>query len=105
MADTAAYNVTEAHIVKTPGTAGGEARIAGRRIKVQHVYIWHEESGMSAREIAEQHDLTLAQVYAALTYAYEHLDEIRAAIHRSERIVAEAMQDDAAIIVDDLPDE
>ena len=46
---------------------------------------------MSADEIASSYNLTLAQVYAALTYAFEHLDEIRADILESER-VAEAIK-------------
>lgn len=54
------YNVIEAHVVKTPGVCGGAPRIVGRRIRVQHVYEWHELMGMSAREITEQYNLTLA---------------------------------------------
>ena len=81
------YNVTAAHITKTPGVRGGKPCIAGRGIKVQNVYVWHEVMGMSADEIALAYDLTLAQVYAALTYAFEHLDEIQADIEESERIV------------------
>jgi len=30
------------HIEITPGVAGGKPRIAGRRITVQNVAIWHE---------------------------------------------------------------
>lgn len=89
MTDAASYNVTDAHITQTPGMAGGEPCVAGRRIKVRHIYVWYELMGMTADEIANKHDLSLAQVHAALTYAYEHLDEIREAIHAEEEIVAE----------------
>jgi uncharacterized protein (DUF433 family) len=45
--------------------------------------------GMSADEIATQYDLSLAQVHAALTYAYEHLAEIRQAMHEEDDFVEE----------------
>ncbi|MCQ3931113.1 MAG: hypothetical protein DPW16_11710 [Chloroflexi bacterium] len=81
---SASFNVTETHITKTPKIAGGKACIAGRRIRVQDVYVWHEYEGMSADEIANEYNLSLAQVYAALTYAFDHLDEIQADIRQSE---------------------
>lgn len=95
---TASYNVTEVHIVKTPGICGGKPRLAGRRIKVQNVYIWHEQMGMSAKEIAEQYNLTLGQVYAALTYAYDHLEEIEADIREDDAFVEEFMKRNPSIL-------
>jgi uncharacterized protein (DUF433 family) len=64
------------HIEITPGIASGKPRIAGHRITVQNIAIWHERMGKSADEIAAEHDLTLADVYAALTYYFDHRDEI-----------------------------
>ena len=87
------YNVTAAHITQAPGVAGGEPCIAGRRIKVRHVYVWSELMGMSADEIAADYDISLAQVYAALSYAYDHLDEIRAAIHEEDEFVEALFKD------------
>jgi len=84
MAETQAYNVTAAHITRTPGVCGGKPCIAGRRIRVQDVYEWHETLGMTAAEIATEYNLSLMQVHAALTFAYEHLDEILADIEASE---------------------
>jgi uncharacterized protein (DUF433 family) len=55
------------HIEITPGTCGGKPRIAGHRIRVQDIVLWTEE-GRSADEIvAEFPQLSLADVYAALT--------------------------------------
>ena len=48
------------HIESTPDVAGGKPRIAGRRITVQNIAIWHERMGLSADEIATEYDLTLA---------------------------------------------
>ena len=77
MTDTGHYNVTEIHITRMDGVAGGKPCIHGTRIRVRDVYIWHELQHLSADEIAREYRLSLAQVYAALTYAFEHLDEIR----------------------------
>jgi uncharacterized protein (DUF433 family) len=61
----------------TPGICGGKPRISGHRIKVQHVAVWHERMGLSPDEIASQHPgLTLADVYAALAYYWDHREEI-----------------------------
>lgn len=76
-----------AHIEITPDITGGKPRIAGHRITVQDVVIWHEWMGRSADEIAADHDLTLADVYAALTYYYDHREEIDAMIKESEAFV------------------
>lgn len=80
-------NVTETYIIRSPELCGGEPCIAGRRIKVRHVYVWYDLMGMSADEIASRYDLTLAQVHGALAYAYEHLDDIRQAIRSADGLV------------------
>ncbi|HET6382094.1 MAG TPA: DUF433 domain-containing protein [Armatimonadota bacterium] len=64
------------HIEITPHIAGGKPRIAGRRITVQNVVIWHDRLGKSADEIAAEHDLALADIYAALAYYFDHRIEI-----------------------------
>lgn len=64
------------HIDITPGIAGGKPRIAGHRITVQNIVIWHERMGQSADEIAAEYDLPLADIYAALAYYFDHRDEI-----------------------------
>ncbi len=73
------------HIVITPGTCGGKPRIAGHRTKVQHVAIWHEHMGMSPQQIvAEYPSITLADVYAALTYYHDHREQIEADIKEGD---------------------
>ena len=64
------------HIELTPETAGGKPRIRGRRITVQNIALWHERLGKSADEIAADYDVTLADVYAALAYYFDHREEI-----------------------------
>ena len=64
------------HIEHGEDAAVGKAHIRGRRITVEDVAIWHERLGRSADEIAAEYDLTLADVYAALAYYFDHRDDI-----------------------------
>ncbi|MEI6381284.1 MAG: DUF433 domain-containing protein [Cyanobacteriota bacterium ELA615] len=82
--------IINSHIEITPGICGGKPRIAGHRIRVQDIVIWHEKMGMSPDEIIYHHPtISLSDVYAALAYYHEHLDEIRQEIENSEKIVQE----------------
>lgn len=60
------------HIVITPGVKSGRPRIAGHRITVQDIVIWHEWMGRSVDEIASDYNLNIADVYAALAYYHDH---------------------------------
>ena len=75
------------HIEITEGISGGKPRIAGHRITVQNIVIWHEMLGHSADEIAAEHDLTLADVYAALAHYHDNRDEIDKSIRESDAFV------------------
>ncbi|TDI97960.1 MAG: DUF433 domain-containing protein [Caldithrix sp.] len=75
------------HIEITPGTCGGKPRISGRRITVQNIVIWHERMGLSADEIATEHELELSDVYAALTYYHDHRAEINESIRTDEAFI------------------
>ena len=78
------------HIVRTAGVCGGKPRIEGHRIKVEHIAVCHERMGMSPDEIVTSHPtITLAQVYAALAYYYDHKQEIDADIEEGKRFVEE----------------
>ncbi|MEW6366617.1 MAG: DUF433 domain-containing protein [Acidobacteriota bacterium] len=79
------------HIVSTPGVCGGRPRIAGRRITVENVAIWHEQMGMTVEQIASEYDLTLADVHAALAYYFDHRDETDQRL-REARAFAEEMR-------------
>ena len=53
--------------------------------------MWHEWLGRSADEIATEYDLTLADVYAAVAYYYDHRAEIDKSIKACETF-AEALR-------------
>ncbi len=77
------------HIVATPGVCGGRPRIAGHRITVQNVVLWHERGGMSPDEIASRYSLKLSEVYAALAYYHDHREEVRTQIEADETFADE----------------
>ncbi|MEI6442821.1 MAG: DUF433 domain-containing protein [Nostocales cyanobacterium ELA583] len=63
-------------IIKSPETLGGRPRIAGTRVSVQRITAWYK-MGLNAEEITERmRNLTLVQVYAALTYYHANREEI-----------------------------
>lgn len=84
--------VLDRHIDITPGIAGGQPRIAGHRITVRDIVLWHERMGKSADEICSEHDLALANVYAALTYYFDHREEVDLGIDESNAFVGEMRQ-------------
>lgn len=69
---------TRTCIESQPGVCGGKPCVAGTRIRVQDVFVWHELQGLSADEIVSRFpQLTMADVYAALSYYWDHRDEIQ----------------------------
>ncbi len=78
---------TKRYIEITPGVAGGKPRVAGHRIKVQDIAVWHERMGKSVDEIADEYDLTLAEVYAALAYYFDHREIIDKSIEEGQAFV------------------
>jgi uncharacterized protein (DUF433 family) len=55
----------------------GAVRIGRTRYKVIHLASEHYHYGWSAEELMRQHpDLRPEEVYAALTYFYDHYDEL-----------------------------
>ena len=83
-------SVSTEHIEITPGVCAGKPRIAGHRITVQNIVIWHERMGMSPEEIvSEWPHLTLGDVYAALAYYDDNRALIDAEMKAEEAFAAE----------------
>ena len=90
--------ITE-HIEITPGVCGGKPRIAGHRIRVQDVVIWHERMGMCPEEIIFHYpSITLADVYAALAYYHDHREEIRQQIREDEQFALEMQEKTPSLV-------
>ncbi|HUT10379.1 MAG TPA: DUF433 domain-containing protein [Thermoguttaceae bacterium] len=82
------------HIESKPGVCGGKPCIAGTRIRVQDIMVWHELQGLSADEIVSQFpQLTLADVHAALAYYHDHREEIRRQMKDAESLVKAMIKD------------
>jgi uncharacterized protein (DUF433 family) len=97
-----AAKVVYSHITKDPEVCGGRATIDSTRIRV--VDIWSlKQRGLTAEQMLGEYPLNLAQVHAALSYAYENLAEIEAALTEDDR-VAERIQRDREQFLKKSPD-
>jgi uncharacterized protein (DUF433 family) len=85
--------VQTSHIEITPGVCGGKPRIAGRRITVENIVHWHYKAGWTTEAIAEQFELTLGEVFGALSYYHDHREEIDQTIREGETFVEEMRQE------------
>jgi uncharacterized protein (DUF433 family) len=78
-------NVSTPHVTKTPGVCGGRTCIAGHRIRVMDIVLWHEKRGYSPNEIVDMFPgITLADLYAALTYYFDNRQEIEDEFKKSD---------------------
>ena len=93
-----ATSTLDAHIEVTPEVCQGKPRIAGRRITVQHIAIWHERMGLNVDEIAVEHDLSLAQVHAALAYYHDHRAEIDRSIDEDRSFISELRRESSSLV-------
>ncbi len=64
-------------ITRDDEVLGGEPRIDGTRIGVRHVATTVIDSGRSPAHVADQLDISIADVYETLSYYYAHIDEMR----------------------------
>ena len=79
----------ENRITRTPGICGGKACIAGHRVRVLDIVVWHEHQGMTPDEIVSHvPTITLGDVHAALAYYFDHIEDIQQEM-RDERAFAE----------------
>ena len=90
------------HIESTPGICGGKARVAGRRITVQNIALWHERFGLSADEIATEHELSLGDVHAALAYYFDHREEIDRQIREDDAFVQELRKNVSSVVAEKI---
>jgi uncharacterized protein (DUF433 family) len=85
-----AVNSLNQHITQTPGVCGGKPCIAGSRIRVQDIYVWHELQSQSVDEIiAKFPQLTHADVYAALAYFWDNRQAILEEIKAGDQLIEE----------------
>jgi uncharacterized protein (DUF433 family) len=68
--------VYDRHIEVSLDVRGGKPRIAGRRIAVEDIVAMHLFHGQTIQYIIDNYKLAPVQVYAALTYYYDHRAQI-----------------------------
>jgi uncharacterized protein (DUF433 family) len=75
------------HIEMRPSAIHGhKACIAGTRISVQDIYVWHELMGKTPDAIVQEYPfLSLAQIHSALAYYYDHPQEIRGQVQQGRK--------------------
>ena len=90
-------------IESQPGVCGGKPCVAGTRIRVQDVFVWHELQGQSADEIVSRFpQLTMADVYATLSYYWDHRDEIQRDMQAESDLVNRLRQQSVSPLAEKL---
>ncbi len=81
MTRTAPASTKHPYVEIRPGVCGGQPVITGTRFPVRSVAIQVLRQGLTPEELVREFPhLTLAQVYDALSYYYDHRKEIDADI-------------------------
>ena len=91
-------SVVDRHIEIDPAIVGGKPHIKGHRITVQNIVIWHERMGQSVDEIAGEYNLSLADIYAALSYYFDHQAEVNGSIREGEAFVKEMRKRSSSVL-------
>ena len=82
------------HIVRIPGVQNGDAVIRDVIVTVHHIVILANRFGQTPEQIAKEWSsyLSLAQIYDALSYYYDHKNEIDDIIAEEDHIEARAIR-------------
>jgi uncharacterized protein (DUF433 family) len=68
-----------------------KARILGKGFKVRILAEWMVHGNTTVEEMIEGYDMTRGQIYAALSYYYDHQEAFDAEIARLDQMMEEAM--------------
>jgi len=90
MVASARAQIPTDYVESAPGAGGGKPCLRGTRTKVSEIARRHEHMGQTPDEIVDAlPHLTLAAVHAALTYYYDHREEIEAELASADAFVLE----------------
>ena len=90
--ETVSQQISTEYIAIDPDYCFGKPRLVGTRMPVATVAKMHLEMKEPLAAIATEYDLSLAAVYAAMAYYYDHRQEIDCRTAESEAWVAEMRQ-------------
>lgn len=75
------------NVVENKGICGGVPILEGTRIRVSDIIVEYEHKRLSPEEIVvEFPTITLADVFSALKYYYEHPRKIREEVEKREKL-------------------
>lgn len=63
--------------------------MAGTRIRVSNIVLWTEQGKSPGEIVADYPQLSLAKVYAAMAFYFDHREEVDNLIREDELFVAE----------------
>ena|SRR5579859_3576577 len=86
-----ATTLTIEYLIIDPEKRGGRPMIKGTGITVHDVAVDHK-SGMTVEQIVEEFDLTPGQVYAALSYYFDHKAQIDQEIRDGDAQAADLLR-------------
>ena len=76
------------YIQTSAGTRGSKPLIAGTRITVADVVLMHLRLGQALEQVAAGYDLTMASLHAAMSFYYDHREEIDRSIEEDDAFIA-----------------
>jgi uncharacterized protein (DUF433 family) len=94
--------VNQQYIEIDADVRSGKPRIAGTRIAVEDVAVMHLKLGYSLLEIAGKYNLSLASVYAAMAYYFDHRQEIDQRTAEEDKIVEVLKQNHPSLLQEKL---
>ena len=69
-------------LIRSPDVCGGRLRISDTRVMVHQIAVLYKQGEPPEEIVAHFPHLTLAQIYAALTYYHGNRDEIESDLQR-----------------------
>jgi len=84
----------------------GTPYIAGKGVKVAYIANLFTQQNWSVESIADEHDLTVADVHAALAYYYDHKNEIDSVLKEGDDLakqIGTSIEDMRRRIEDRMP--
>lgn len=94
--------VSTEHISINPEIRFGKPCITGTRIAVIDIASRYQEMEESLEDIAQDYNLSLASVHAAMAYYYDHREEIEIRRGESEAFAQEIAQNHPSLLQEKL---
>ena len=87
---TSGSDGTMSQVVKTDDILGNDPRIKNHRISVYHVYQRYVDNGETPEAIATSYGISVAEVHAALAYAFSNPGEMHDIEARNHTLTEES---------------